>query len=82
MSGKSDFLFAQPSLWEGMGRLVDFGDFLTEYNRSLTSAQADAIATAMDWQAIYDDLWTAFEDYRQSVDTQPREEHLTVGATT
>lgn len=28
----SDFLFARPSFWEGLGRLIDFGGTLTEFN--------------------------------------------------
>lgn len=78
MSGKSDFLFAQPSLWEGMGRLLDFGNFLTEYNTSPTSRIADEAALAMDWQAVYGDLWSAFEEYGRSIGEPLTEENLTV----
>ena len=79
MSGQSDFLFAQPSFWEGAGRILDFGDFLTEYNRSLTPEMADRIATNMDWQAVYGDLWTAFEDYRRTIATELEQEPLAAG---
>jgi len=80
MSGQSDFLFAQPSFWEGAGRILDFGGFLTEYNRSLTPEQADMIATAKDWRAVYDDLWTAFENYRRSVEVEMEKELVAAGA--
>jgi len=80
MSGKSDFLFAQPSLWEGMGRLLDFGGFLSEYNTSRNGREADAVANAMDWKAVYEDLETAYNDYTQSIERSPAEEQLTVGA--
>ncbi len=82
MSGKSDFLFAQPSPWEGMGRLLDFGDYLTEYNRSLSPELADEIALAMDWRAVYGDLWTTFENYGRSIGEALSEEQLTVGSGT
>ena len=39
-----------------MGRLVDFGGTLNEYNRSLTGEQADLIALWMDWASIGYDL--------------------------
>lgn len=80
MTGQSDFLFAQPSLWEGAARIFDFGDFLTEYNRSRSPEQADAIAQSMDWRAVYSDLWTAFENYRRSAGAEQLREHLPVGS--
>jgi hypothetical protein len=67
MSGQSDFLSAPASFLEGVGRILDFGDFLTEYNRTLTPEMADEIATAMDWQAVYRDLYTAYQNYLRSV---------------
>lgn len=79
MSGQSDFLFAQPSFWEGAGRILDFGDFLTEYNRSLSPEQADMIATTMDWQAVYNDLWEAFQNYHQAFERELQDERATAG---
>lgn len=52
------FLYADPSFTEGMARILDFGDTLTEYNRSLSPEQADAIAVTADWNAVIDDLAT------------------------
>jgi hypothetical protein len=80
MSGKSDFLFAQPSFWEGMGRLLDFGDFLSEYNTSPTGEIADEIALTMDWQAVYGDLWTSLEEYGRSIGETLTEEQVAVGS--
>ena len=57
---RSTFLFAVPTWQEGVGRLVDFGDTLTEYNRSSTGASADMRATAQDWLAVGDELRRAF----------------------
>lgn len=59
MSDRSTFLFAMPRASEGVGRLVDFGNSLTEYNTTLTSEGADTRAIAMDWRAVGGDLRTA-----------------------
>ncbi len=59
MSETSTFLFAMPSFAEGAGRILDFGDTLSEFNLSLTPEQADRIAFEMDWRAISQDLRTA-----------------------
>lgn len=65
---RSTFLFALPSWQEGVGRLVDFGDTLTEYNRTATAEAADARATAQDWLAVGDYLRRALWMY---VDSAP-----------
>lgn len=59
MSSFSTYLFATPSVWEGVGRLVDFGDTLTEYNTSPTPEAADTIAFYLDWFAIGEDFQAA-----------------------
>jgi hypothetical protein len=46
------FLAARPSFLEGASRLVDFGNFLNEYNRSLSPGQADQIALTLDWRQV------------------------------
>lgn len=50
------FLFARPSFWEGVGRIVDFGGTLSEYNRSRNGVEADINALRMDWYAVGQDL--------------------------
>ena len=51
--------FATPTWQEGAGRLVDFGNTLTEYNRS---ANPDARAMAQDWGAVGEFLAVALDD--------------------
>ena len=51
--------FATPTWQEGVGRLVDFGNTLTEYNRS---ANPDARAMAQDWGAVGEFLAVALDD--------------------
>jgi hypothetical protein len=57
----SSILFAPPSVAEGLARILDLGDTLTEYNRSLSPEQADAYALTADWNAVVDDLVRAFK---------------------
>jgi len=56
---RATFLFALPSWQEGVGRLVDFGDSLTEYNRTEDPDDPDARAARQDWLAVGDCLRTA-----------------------
>lgn len=64
MGEYSSFLFARPSFAEGVGRTLDFGNTLTEYNRSLSNEQADLIAAWMDWSAIGCDIKQQIEAAR------------------
>lgn len=59
MSEFTALLFARPSFLEGMGRLVDVGGTLTEFNQSATPETADATALASDWRAIGQDFVAA-----------------------
>ena len=49
------FLFARPSFFEGLARLIDVGDTLTEYNQSLNGQQADDLAMRADLVALGND---------------------------
>ena len=69
MSELSTFLFAVPSFSEGMGRVLDVGDTLTEYNRSETTEQADQRALQADWCAVGLDIFSAVNGFK-SVATQ------------
>jgi hypothetical protein len=63
----SSILFGSPSFTEGAARLLDFGDTLTEYNRSPSSELADANALAADWNAVIDDLARAFKKVGEEI---------------
>jgi hypothetical protein len=52
----TDFLFARPSFFEGMARIIDFGGTLTVFNTSRTPEEADARAMFEDWRAVGNDL--------------------------
>jgi len=57
----SDFLFAHPSVWSGVARLMDLGGVFDEYNTSPTPEVADAQAMRADWLSVGDDLRAAME---------------------
>jgi hypothetical protein len=46
----------------GAARLLDIGATFDDYNSSRNGAEADAIALAMDWLAVGDDLYAAIEE--------------------
>lgn len=56
MSTLFGFLYARPSFREGVARVLDMGDTLTEYNYSLTPQQADRLALRSDWMVVGEDL--------------------------
>jgi hypothetical protein len=53
---RSTFLFAKPDWYEGVARLVDFANAMTEYNTTATPGGADTRALAQDWLAVGDEL--------------------------
>lgn len=62
MGEYTSVLFARPSFSEGVGRLLDFGNTLTEYNRSLSGQMADEAALRADALAIGVDLMTVLQE--------------------
>lgn len=59
----SDFLVARPSFWEGISRIVDFGNTLQEYNVSSSGDVADAVALRNDWRMVGRALRDAMNEY-------------------
>lgn len=66
-NSRSYYLFARPSFFEGVARLVDFSGSLQVYNESESEARADAWALAGDWWAIGDDLRTVLHHYDERI---------------
>lgn len=60
MSDYTSILFARPSAIEGAGRLMDFGNTMSEYNTSPSGEEADALAFWADWSAIGSDIMQVF----------------------
>jgi hypothetical protein len=58
----SDFLVARPSFWEGVARILDLGNTLTEYN---SHANPDEVALRMDWACVGQSIREALALYEQ-----------------
>jgi hypothetical protein len=56
MGDFSSFLFARPSFTEGVARIMDIGNTMSEYNLTQTPSEADLRAFMADWAAIGEDL--------------------------
>jgi poly(3-hydroxybutyrate) depolymerase len=56
----TDFLYARPSIIEGIGRNMDFYGSLNSYNYSKNGEEADKLALANDFLVIYMDLYKAY----------------------
>ncbi|MBE9008414.1 hypothetical protein IQ259_26020 [Fortiea sp. LEGE XX443] len=61
----SSYLYARPSLIEGIARIVDFGNTLQAYNSSLSPEQADYLALLSDWRVVGNDLRNAMAEYKE-----------------
>ncbi len=59
MDDGTRFLYARPSVTEGVALLLDFGQALNQYNTSPTGEAADEPALRADWYAVGDDLRVA-----------------------
>jgi hypothetical protein len=64
---RSTFLFATPTWREGVGRLMDFGNSMTEYNRTSGAEDPDIRATTQDWLAVGDYIRQAMETFSSNV---------------
>ncbi|MDO4711378.1 MAG: hypothetical protein Q4A75_05320 [Peptostreptococcaceae bacterium] len=56
-------MFSEPSLIEGLGRLVDWGLSLNMYNDSGDAIEMDHRALRSDWIAVGDDIREAIKEY-------------------
>ncbi len=67
-------LLARPSFLEGIARLFDFGNTLSQYYFNepdvLTPQEADALAIYSDWQAVGDDMREVMMEYSNSEEFQ------------
>lgn len=57
----SSYLFSTPSFIEGVGRLLDFGSTLNNYNYSKSDKEADYRAISSDWRAVGNDMREVME---------------------
>lgn len=72
MNELSTFLYARPSFVEGLGRILDFNNTLSEYNYSLTGEEADYFALLADWRLIGRDKQYAILQFEEESETAPQ----------
>jgi hypothetical protein len=65
----SMFLFARPSFTEGISRVIDFGNTLSEYNKSLDGPQADRLSLQSDIKTLRSDLEYARQQIKLELST-------------
>lgn len=65
MGDLTTFLYARPSFLEGVGRILDLANTLSEYNVSPAPEQADAYAVSSDWRAVGEDIRGAAETFER-----------------
>jgi hypothetical protein len=68
--GMTDYLFAKPSVLEGIGRNIDLFGMMNTYNSSKSGAEADMKALINDWAAVYEDLYRAYDGMICQVETK------------
>ncbi len=67
LSPYTSFLFARPTFWEGMGRALDLGGTMTDYNRSPSGEEADDLALRADFIAVAEDLQSGVHQFSQEM---------------
>jgi hypothetical protein len=68
---RTDFLFVQPSALRGMGSIVDFWGELSQYNFSVSSAEADIAALRADWEMIAQDFRSGLKEVSRPQSQSP-----------
>jgi hypothetical protein len=59
MNGLTDYLFAMPSFWSGVGRVLDLGGQFDELNWSEDPDESDENAIFSDFRAVGIDIQSA-----------------------
>lgn len=71
MSGLTDYLFALPSFWSGVGRTFDLAGTFNEFNWSEDPEESDANAIFSDFRAIGLDLQQACSLFEDELGREP-----------
>ena len=67
-NGCTDYLFAMPSFFSGVGRALDIGGQFDEYNWTDDPDENDAIAIFSDWRAVGLDLIQACSRFERELE--------------
>jgi hypothetical protein len=57
------FLFTNPTLISEMGRVLDLGSTMNEYNSTLSPQDADYLAIKSDWEIVGADISEAISSH-------------------
>lgn len=71
MNGLTDYLFAMPSFWSGVGRTFDLAGNFDEFNWSEDPEESDANAIFSDFRAIGLDLQQACSRFEAELGRRP-----------
>ena len=70
MKTRGYLLYARPSFWEGVARLVDITGSLNQYNYSASDEEADCRAIESDWEAVGADILSAAKAFQEQFQQQ------------
>lgn len=71
LNGLTDYAFAMPSFWSGVGRVLDLGGQFDEYNWSEDPEECDANAIFSDFRAVGMDLMAACSQFERELGRKP-----------
>lgn len=63
---RTTFLFSEPSVWNGCGRIIDLWGGFDLYNFSRTPLEADLRACYADWRMVGQDIRDAYQVFALS----------------
>ena len=60
------FYYARPGFFEGLARIMDFGNTLDHYPRFRSAWEADTFALRSDWIMVGQDIRDAIGDFKKT----------------
>ncbi len=63
-------LFPTPTIWTGIGGLMDICGVLNTYNAAPSGAKADYDAIRSDWLAVGDDIAAAIKMQKEMIESE------------
>ena len=63
-------LFPTPTIWTGIGSLMDICGVLNTYNAAPSGAKADYDALYSDWLAVGDDIAAAIKMQKEMIESE------------
>ena len=63
-------LFPTPTIWTGIGSLMDICGVLNTYNAAPSGAKADYDALRSDWLAVGDDIAAAIKMQKEMIESE------------